>query len=128
VQKVESQPLPGSNSGLLVSKTKQPSIEVVDNYTMLPQRAGGPETSPGWSVEVKANFVAYTSHFSFTSPFPTSHPLRFLILIIAMQPCKQYPRQELLTDEAQSLRCSLLLYEKYLPSHHTPPSIVADYI
>jgi hypothetical protein len=57
----------------LASKTNQPSIEVVDNYTMLPQRAGGPGTSPGWSVEVKANFVVYISDFRFTLSFPTSH-------------------------------------------------------
>jgi hypothetical protein len=56
-----------------MSKTNQPSIGVVDNYTMLSQRAGGPGTSPGWSVEVKADFMVYNSHLCFTFPFHALH-------------------------------------------------------
>jgi hypothetical protein len=41
-----------------VSKTNQPSVEVVANYAMSPQRAGDPGTS-GWFVRMKEDLVNY---------------------------------------------------------------------
>jgi hypothetical protein len=41
-----------------VSKTNQPSVEVVANYAMSPQRAGDPGTS-GWFVEKEEVFVEH---------------------------------------------------------------------
>jgi hypothetical protein len=110
-----------------MSKTNQPSIGVVDNYTMLPQRAGGPGTSPGWSVEVKAEFMVYISHLCFTSPFPTSYSSPFPFPLIATSPFKRYPRQELLSDKAQSLKTFPSSLNKHLSSHlphHSHPSFI----